>query len=504
MKKGYLNERIRFVDSEGNIREDERPLIKPLLVNGEEGFGVYHSPIIVTPTGVYRPQEIKPRFFSEEVADQRDAAEIRKKQADEKVKQMFSGKEYAKLGGLTLAGAAAAGTGAAGLGYLSTLPGTVAGRFIGDVAGSMALGMGLEEGQRAAFGRSAGDIVYSQLKPYIGDFGANMARPEYIISPSMVLKNTYTQATNNLGKQYADQTVKLVKRPTGNQVSGMSATISYRDPNYKTSNLFNRFLAQQKINVTEFDKYGAMANYSRGVPEHIKSYINQNTVERAAIAMRKAGYSEREIQQYIEKVNAEMDNVKYGMYSNKDYKDAGFGDFAGFYNDDNNFISVNKESSKFAPDEVFKHEVRHLIDHRTSMTDEMYNILDDAYDKDFLEIPKHENVGSLKDYPYMDREKVTTNLDARNALFKNKNLTWVLDKNSYAEHTKPRKPRTVAELFNPLKREYPEDMIEFQNLLIQQAQPEDTVKAVESSNGYGRKYIEYLRETGKLTPEKIE
>ena len=90
-----------------------------------------------------------------------------------------------------------------GLGYLGTLPGTVAGRFIGDAAGSMALGMGLEEGQRAAFGRSAGDIVYNQLKPYIGDFGANMARPEYIISPSMVLKNTYTQATNNLGRQFA-------------------------------------------------------------------------------------------------------------------------------------------------------------------------------------------------------------------------------------------------------------------------------------------------------------
>lgn len=88
MRKDYLNKRIRFVDSEGNIREDERPLIKPLLVKGEEGFGVYHSPIIVTPTGVYRSQEIKPRFFSEEVADQRDTAEIRRKQTDEK--QMFS------------------------------------------------------------------------------------------------------------------------------------------------------------------------------------------------------------------------------------------------------------------------------------------------------------------------------------------------------------------------------------------------------------------------------
>ena len=206
--------KIRYVTSDGRIEHAEKPSIKPLNINGEEGFGVAHSPIIVTPTGVYRPQDIKPRFFSEEIADQRDAEEIRRKQEDEKVKQMFSGKEYAKLGGLTLAGAAAAGTGAAGLGYLSTLPGTAAGKFIGETAGSMAFGMGLEEGQRAAFGRSAGDIVYSQLKPYIGDFGANMARPEYVLSPSMVLKNTYTQATNNLGRQFANQTVKLVRKPS--------------------------------------------------------------------------------------------------------------------------------------------------------------------------------------------------------------------------------------------------------------------------------------------------
>lgn len=193
--------KIRFFDQHGNIGYAENPLIIPIDVAGEEGFGVLHSPVVVTPQSTTK--YIKPRFFSEEIADQLVENQIRKKQADEKVKQMFSGKEYAKLGALTVAGAAAAGTGAAGLGYLSTLPGTIAGNFIGDAAGSMALGIGLEEGQRAAFGRSAGDIVYSQLKPYIGEFGANMARPEYVLSPSMVLKNTYTQATNNLGRQFA-------------------------------------------------------------------------------------------------------------------------------------------------------------------------------------------------------------------------------------------------------------------------------------------------------------
>ena len=40
--------------------------------------------------------------------------------------------------------------------------------------------------------------------------------------------------------------------------------------------------------------------------------------------------------------------------------------------------------------------------------------------------------------------------------------------------------------------------------ILKYAQPEDIIEAVETSNGYGRKYIEYLRKNNKLTPEKIE
>jgi len=66
-----------------------------------------------------------------------------------------------------------------------------------------------------------------------------------------------------------------------------------------------------------------------------------------------------------------------------------------------------------------KHEGRHLIDYNTSMTDDVINTLEKAYDKDFLEIPKHEDAGSLKDYQHMDRERVTTNRDARDVLLSN-------------------------------------------------------------------------------------
>lgn len=242
------DKKIRYVDSQGNIRESERPLVKPLTINGEEGFGVYHSPITVTPTSVENTGYTKPRFFSEEIADQRTANEVRRKQVDEKVKQMLSGKEYAKLGGLTLAGAAAAGAGAYVLPALASyvVPGTVGGSFVGDMAGGLALGATMEEGQRAAFGQSAGDILYKQVKPYlgdsaVGDFVANMARPEYWVSPSMLLKGTLNNTRNALGRQFERETVKQARN------MGTSGTTSNTGPKIQSAFYQNKFVPEDII-----------------------------------------------------------------------------------------------------------------------------------------------------------------------------------------------------------------------------------------------------------------
>ena len=116
-----------------------------------------------------------------------------------------------------------------------------------------------------------------------------------------------------------------------------------------------QFFAQQKINGKEYTLEGLKdaTNVQQGLPKYIQSYLNQNTVERAVRAMRKDGYSEREIQQYIDKVNEEMNKVKVGMYSDQEYNAAGAQDFGGFYNNESNFISVNKDAhlkdSKFTP-----------------------------------------------------------------------------------------------------------------------------------------------------------
>jgi len=76
---------------------------------------------------------------------------------------MFSGKEYAKLGGLALTGAGAAATGAYVLPVIASYiaPTTLGGNIVGDMAGGLALGTAMEEGQRTLFGESAGDILYN-------------------------------------------------------------------------------------------------------------------------------------------------------------------------------------------------------------------------------------------------------------------------------------------------------------------------------------------------------
>ena len=298
----------------------------------------------------------------------------------------------------------------------------------------------------------------------------------------------------NKGFQTGNKYLRRQTYKDTNNYSLISKNI-YKDES-NTIDLYKTFLAKQKIYGKTLSSDGTLITSSdvqTGFPEHIKQYFNQNSVERAIRTMREEGYSEREIQQYVDKINEELNKVKIGIYSNDDYKAAST-DFGGFYNNDENFISVNKDAykdnPKFTTDYILKHEGRHLIDYNTSMTDKTHNILNKAYDNDFLEIPKHEDAGGLKDYKYMDREKVTTNTDARNTFFKNKNITWVQDKNKYTEHAKSKK--------------LSKDMVDFQNLLLKYAQPEDIIEAVETSNGYGKKYIEYLRKNNKLTPEKIE
>lgn len=309
-----------------------------------------------------------------------------------------------------------------------------------------------------------------------------------------------------IGFKYGPKVIKNTPKTTVNRIKNANSKnqnvlSSYiyktppNDPN--TVNLFKEFLNRQKIQGLEYTADGlkqSSKNVQIGLPEDIKNYLNENTVERNIRAMRKAGYSEREIQMYKDKVNEEMSKVRVGQYSGEDYNVANYENSGGFFNDENNFISINKDAylqnPKFTPDYVMKHEGRHLIDYRTGMVDKLNKILEEAYDKDFLDIPNREDASSLKGYQYMDRERITTNRDARDVLLSSKGKKTLQNKNNFMQYISKNGLRI--------------NMIDFQNIVIKYAQPNDIINAIENSNGYGRRYIKYLRENNKLTPEKIE
>ena len=63
-------------------------------------------------------------------------------------------------------------------------PGTVGGTLLGSAAGGTAVGMGLEEAQRAVGGKSVGDMTSEGLQNMgVHPFIADMARPEYLVDP---------------------------------------------------------------------------------------------------------------------------------------------------------------------------------------------------------------------------------------------------------------------------------------------------------------------------------
>lgn len=312
-----------------------------------------------------------------------------------------------------------------------------------------------------------------------------------------------------IGFKYGPKVIKNTPKTTVNTVNRIRNSNSKNQNvlnsyTYKTSsdnpnviNLYKEFLNRQKIQGLEYTADGLKQNSENvqiGLPEDIKNYLNENTVERNIRAMRKAGYSKKEIQMYKDKVNEEMSKVRVGQYSGEDYNMANYENSGGFFNDENNFISINKDAylqnPKFTSDYVMKHEGRHLIDYRTGMVDKLNKILEEAYDKDFLDIPNREDAGSLKGYQYMDRERVTTNRDARDALLSSRGKKTLQNKHNFMQYASKNGLRS--------------DMINFQNLVIKFAQPETIIDAIENSNGYGRRYIKYLRENNKLTPEKIE
>ena len=247
-------------------------------------------------------------------------------------------------------------------------------------------------------------------------------------------------------------------------------TSSYNYKNIGNKDIVSQFFNNLKIQGKTSSVNGNINSYSsRKLGENAKNNLIHNTIERNIDEMKNLGYSENEINLYRQKAIDELNNVRVGHYTAEDYSKANMGESGGFYNPDDNFISVNTES-KFPVDFIEAHEGRHVLDFKTNTMPHQDILLSNAYDNDFINIPNTKYAGSIKDYQNMNRERITTNRDTRETLLKG---------------------------FNKESRH-------IQNLVIDKSSDDQIFKAVENANGYGRRYIQFLRDNNALTHQKAQ
>ena len=201
------------------------------------------------------------------------------------------------------------------------------------------------------------------------------------------------------------------------------------------------------------------------------SYLRHNSLGRT----RKYGtdsFSQEQIDEFDKGFNDYMKDYDYQTFNSQKWEKAGKEDLAGFHDPENKYIAA-VEDSKIPLKNIMRHEVRHAYDNYGDiLSNKQHDILDNAYGSDFVDLPKKvAGNDPLKGYSNMGLEKTTTNLDARKALLKGREESA---------------------------------SIEVQNMIIDKMTDEKIIEAVRNSNGYGRRYIEYLEENNLLTPQKVQ
>lgn len=312
-----------------------------------------------------------------------------------------------------------------------------------------------------------------------------------------------TMAENNAAQLLQFDPLDVAKQPYSDAL--------YEYLRYGGPDLSEKYIYGRKINGLPVDLFDvAKQPYADALNEQwskdvviglsadAKQSLLDETIARNVRAFEEQGVDPLAIQEYRNRAAALMDDVRVGRYTNQDYIKAGKGDIGGFYNKKRNFLSVNTESG-FPDGFVEKHEGRHLLDYKldddilmgtnpyrnilgsdfdsdatakamTMAVQKQNAVLTKAYDMDFINLSNTKYAGSLEGYPHMEREAITTNADSRRRLFDKKHANnWSL---------------------------------ELKDKLIDKVPKEDIFDAVEQANGYGRRYIQFLRYNGKLTEEK--
>lgn len=295
------------------------------------------------------------------------------------------------------------------------------------------------------------DAVTGNLTPESW-FGGNNG----IVSNNFAQQHPYLSTGANVLFDAALFGIGNIKKPT--------AEVQTADGNYYINGADKAMRQDFVKGESMFPRWNQLVNRHVDYPKDIRQDFWNTTVSR--YIKNRPFYKTSEMQNDINNIM----NGEWGEFSSEAYEKAGYpNSIQGIYNDKNDFISIRKGADK----KTLPHEMRHKFDEHFPLTQEENDILEQAYNNEFLDLPNRISEGSpVSGYKNIQSERVTTNRDARSVLL------------------------------GPNHSKY--SSLDQQNKIIESASDEEIINAVAKSNEYGRLYIDQLLfENDGIIPQQV-
>ena len=329
--------------------------------------------------------------------------------------------------------------------------------------------LGIPFSQRLLLGTGNTGIVspeFMQKHPYIGE-GLNMA-----------FDITMPNAIRGIPEMYSTAAfpVENIIQHGAIAYPHAKGLIARRIPATSINDLKLRYAASKnpsiKSNIEDYIRGGYVDGIptvpSDFLPDVTKDIIRKDVLGRWQRARQQEHLPEQITALKLDEANNILEDTEWFDVPKAAYDMAGKKNWNGFVDPRNGFYDVSVNNVVGSPElTVLPHEVDHLLDGDfltgpIRLTPNQKAILNKAWGNEFI---------NATGYGLEDAK--TTNLDSRMTLFKYR-----------------------KRLLNA--------SIEEQNRFIDAASDADIVRAVQHSNGYGRAFIQHLRDSGHLTPERIQ
>lgn len=232
---------------------------------------------------------------------------------------------------------------------------------------------------------------------------------------------------------------------------------------FEKMRVFNTRQALSSIEDVPADKYSLVSGVShfQGMPQEAEDILRYQVLPRT-------NYFKQKYDEIIE----ELKRYGYNIGSDNAFTTAGENaSTAGFFDPNTKGIALKEGLVDFAAPHEFRHRMQVLFPYRNSMSIDRRSYLTHAYDDLFDDLPNLvEKSDNLYGYPNMAIEKATTNLDARRYALGN-----------FTDD--------VEMSYKPLSE---------QNAFLNSLSDDQILEAVENANGYGRRFVHFIKNPNEL------